>query len=101
MEMHLIASYLKANGNLVSSGQVKHSYLFCWLSHNPLICKAVPSWLASVEHLSKNLLSCRAQTYWGPNKCLDRPSLVEIYSDNEILVQVVMTPNEELLLCKS
>ncbi|XP_039230249.1 isoleucine--tRNA ligase, cytoplasmic [Drosophila yakuba] len=62
-----IMAALKARGNLVSSGQVKHSYPFCWRSDTPLIYKAVPSWFVRVEHMSKNLLDCSSQTYWVPD----------------------------------
>lgn len=62
-----IITYLKNSGNLVSCGQVKHSYPFCWRSDTPLIYKAVPSWFVRVEHMSKNLLACSSQTYWVPD----------------------------------
>lgn len=62
-----IMANLKASGNLVSSGQVKHSYPFCWRSDTPLIYKAVPSWFVRVEHMSKNLLASSSQTYWVPD----------------------------------
>ncbi|XP_026849704.1 isoleucine--tRNA ligase, cytoplasmic [Drosophila persimilis] len=65
-DKHIMAN-LKASGNLVSSGQVKHSYPFCWRSDTPLIYKAVPSWFVRVEHMSKNLLDCSSQTYWVPD----------------------------------
>ncbi|KAI9588356.1 isoleucine--tRNA ligase, cytoplasmic [Glossina fuscipes] len=62
-----IIAFLKASGNLVSAGQVKHSYPFCWRSDTPLIYKAVPSWFIRVEHMSKNLLACSSLTYWVPD----------------------------------
>lgn len=34
----------QANGRLVSSGSIMHSYPFCWRSETPLLYKAVPSW---------------------------------------------------------
>lgn len=64
-DKHIIAA-LKKNGRLVSSGQTKHSYPFCWRSDTPLIYKAVPSWFIRVEHMSKNLLACSSKTYWVP-----------------------------------
>ncbi|KAM7358022.1 isoleucyl-tRNA synthetase isoform 1-T2 [Cochliomyia hominivorax] len=67
-----IIAYLKNSGNLVSSGQVKHSYPFCWRSDTPLIYKAVPSWFVRVEHMSKNLLACSSQTYWVPDFVKDK-----------------------------
>lgn len=62
-----IIALLKTKGNLVSAGQVKHSYPFCWRSDTPLIYKAVPSWFIRVEHMSNNLLACSSQTYWVPD----------------------------------
>lgn len=78
-----IMAALKKNGRLLRSGQHTHSYPFCWRSDTPLIYKAVPSWLVTcfykilftysidiifrfvrVEHMSKQLLACCAQTYW-------------------------------------
>lgn len=61
-----IIQQLKIKGNLVSVGQVKHSYPFCWRSDTPLIYKAVPSWFIRVEHMSNNLLACSSKTYWVP-----------------------------------
>ncbi|OUC41766.1 putative isoleucine--tRNA ligase [Trichinella nativa] len=42
-----IIKMLKANGRLIQSSTVKHSYPFCWRSDTPLIYKAVPSWVPS------------------------------------------------------
>lgn len=67
-----IISMLKEMGSLVSTGQVKHSYPFCWRSDTPLIYKAVPSWFVRVEHMSKNLLACSSQTYWVPEFVRDK-----------------------------
>ncbi|XP_037960684.1 isoleucine--tRNA ligase, cytoplasmic [Teleopsis dalmanni] len=61
-----IITLLKTKGAIVSVGQVKHSYPFCWRSDTPLIYKAVPSWFIRVEHMSKDLLNCSSQTYWVP-----------------------------------
>lgn len=62
-----IIAHLKANGRLVQSGQVKHSYPYCWRSDTPLIYKAVPSWFIRVEQMSQQLLKCSSQTYWVPD----------------------------------
>ncbi|XP_077291479.1 isoleucyl-tRNA synthetase [Arctopsyche grandis] len=61
-----IIAVLKAKGRLLQSGQVKHSYPFCWRSDTPLIYKAVPSWFVRVEHMSQNLLESSGSTYWVP-----------------------------------
>ena len=62
-----IIRLLKERGRLVSAGQCTHNYPFCWRSDTPLIYKAVPSWFVRVEHMTKQLLACSAQTYWVPD----------------------------------
>jgi isoleucyl-tRNA synthetase len=62
-----IIAMLKQKGRLLFHGQTKHSYPFCWRSDTPLIYKAVPSWFVRVEHMTKQLLACSAQTYWVPD----------------------------------
>lgn len=67
-----IMKVLKESGRLLRSGQVKHSYPFCWRSDTPLIYKAVPSWFVRVEHMTKQLLACCAQTYWVPDNVKEK-----------------------------
>ncbi|XP_014087152.3 isoleucine--tRNA ligase, cytoplasmic [Bactrocera oleae] len=67
----LIIAKLKKIDVLVSVGQVKHGYPYCWRSDTPLIYKAVPSWFVRVEHMSQNLQECSAQTYWVPEGVRD------------------------------
>lgn len=62
-----IISHLKSKNRLLQSGQIKHSYPFCWRSETPLIYKAVPSWFIRVEQMSENLLKSSASTYWVPD----------------------------------
>lgn len=61
-----IIANLKARNRLLQSGQVKHSYPFCWRSETPLIYKAVPSWFVRVEQMSRDLLKSSEATYWVP-----------------------------------
>lgn len=61
-----IIADLKSRNRLLSVGQVKHSYPFCWRSDTPLIYKAVPSWFVRVEQMSQNLLKSSESTYWVP-----------------------------------
>lgn len=61
-----IIALLKSRNRLIQSGQVKHSYPFCWRSETPLIYKAVPSWFVRVEQLSQDLLRSSESTYWVP-----------------------------------
>lgn len=67
-----IIAMLKKTGRLVRSGQHTHSYPFCWRSDTPLIYKAVPSWFIRVEHMTKQLLACCAQTYWVPDNVKEK-----------------------------
>lgn len=67
-----IIAMLKKTGRLVRAGQHSHSYPFCWRSDTPLIYKAVPSWFVRVEHMTKQLLACCAQTYWVPDNVKEK-----------------------------
>ncbi|KRY51017.1 Isoleucine--tRNA ligase, cytoplasmic [Trichinella britovi] len=62
-----IIKMLKANGRLIQSSTVKHSYPFCWRSDTPLIYKAVPSWFVKVEFMVEQLLANNEKTYWVPS----------------------------------
>lgn len=70
-DKHIMA-HLKANGRLIQSGQVKHSYPFCWRSDTPLLYKAVPSWFIRVEQMSSSLLQSCSQTHWVPESVKDK-----------------------------
>lgn len=61
-----IIANLKARNRLLSAGQTKHSYPFCWRSDTPLIYRAVPSWFVRVEQMSQSLLKASEATYWVP-----------------------------------
>lgn len=61
-----IIKLLKERERLLSAGQTKHSYPFCWRSDTPLIYKAVPSWFVRVEQFQQKLVNCSSQTYWVP-----------------------------------
>ncbi|GBP07755.1 Isoleucine--tRNA ligase, cytoplasmic [Eumeta japonica] len=67
-----IIAYLKSHNRLLQSGQVKHSYPFCWRSETPLIYKAVPSWFIRVEQMSQDLLQSSSDTYWVPDFVKDK-----------------------------
>ncbi|XP_047506175.1 isoleucine--tRNA ligase, cytoplasmic [Pieris napi] len=70
-DKHIIAN-LKARNRLVHSGQVKHSYPFCWRSETPLLYKAVPSWFVRVEQMSQDLLKSSEATYWVPESVKEK-----------------------------
>lgn len=59
-----IVQKIKADGRLVQSSTIVHSYPFCWRSDTPLIYKAVPSWFVAVETLRDRLVENNKQSYW-------------------------------------
>lgn len=63
---------LKNRNRLIQSGQIKHSYPFCWRSDTPLIYKAVPSWFIRVEQMSQALIKSSSATYWVPDFVKDK-----------------------------
>lgn len=67
-----IIKLLKERQRLISAGQTKHSYPFCWRSDTPLIYKAVPSWFVRVEQFQQKLVDCSSQTYWVPEFVKDK-----------------------------
>ncbi|KAG6551039.1 hypothetical protein Mapa_007272 [Marchantia paleacea] len=67
-----IIAWVKANGRLVNSGSIMHSYPFCWRSETPLLYKAVPSWFVAVEKFKDRLLANNQQTYWVPDHVKDK-----------------------------
>ncbi|KAL3681919.1 hypothetical protein R1sor_024875 [Riccia sorocarpa] len=67
-----IIAWVKANGRLVSSGSIMHSYPFCWRSDTPLLYRAVPSWFVAVEKFKDRLLKNNQQTYWVPDHVKDK-----------------------------
>jgi isoleucyl-tRNA synthetase len=61
-----IIAALKQNGLMVKSGNLNHSYPFCWRSDTPLIYRAVPSWFVAVESFRDDLVKNNASTNWVP-----------------------------------
>ena len=63
-----IKEELKARGRLVSSGQVVHSYPYCWRSQTPLIYRAFDTWFIKVTEPSvkDQLISNNYQAKWVP-----------------------------------
>ncbi|KAJ6810557.1 putative isoleucine--tRNA ligase, cytoplasmic [Iris pallida] len=62
-----IIQFVKGKGRLVSSGNIMHSYPYCWRSDTPLLYRAVPSWFVAVEKIKDKLLESNKQTYWVPD----------------------------------
>ncbi|KAH0789139.1 isoleucine--tRNA ligase, cytoplasmic [Histomonas meleagridis] len=66
-----IIADLKANGHLVQTGKIVHSYPFCWRSDTPLIYRAVPSWFVRVEANREKLIENTRNTDWVPRSIRD------------------------------
>jgi isoleucyl-tRNA synthetase len=62
---------LKAEGRVVSHGQIHHRYPFCWRSDTPLIYKAVKTWFVAVEKIKERLLSANQEVHWVPDHIKD------------------------------
>ncbi|VDN08043.1 unnamed protein product [Thelazia callipaeda] len=67
-----ICLYLKSQGNLIKSSEVKHSYPYCWRSDTPLLYMAVPSWFIRVEEIVPKLLVNNEKTLWVPSFVKDK-----------------------------
>jgi isoleucyl-tRNA synthetase len=61
-----ILAEVKRMGRLVKSGNLKHSYPYCWRSDTPLIYRAVPSWFVGVESFRDKLVANNGKTSWVP-----------------------------------
>lgn len=62
----MIIADLKQAGRMVKSGNLNHSYPYCWRSDTPLIYRAVPSWFVAVESFRDLLVSNNSGTNWIP-----------------------------------
>ena len=61
-----IISTLKAQGHVLRSGTLIHSYPHCWRSDTPLVYRAIPCWFIKVESLRERLLANNSSTRWVP-----------------------------------
>eukprot|EP00026_Physarum_polycephalum_P001231 Phypoly_transcript_01232.p1 GENE.Phypoly_transcript_01232~~Phypoly_transcript_01232.p1 ORF type:complete len:1147 (-),score=157.12 Phypoly_transcript_01232:70-3510(-) len=62
-----IVQKLKAEGRLVQSSTIVHSYPFCWRSDTPLIYRAIPSWFVAVETIRDRLVANNKLSRWVPD----------------------------------
>ncbi len=62
---------LKAEGRVVSHGQIHHRYPFCWRSDTPLIYKAVRTWFVAVEKIKDKMLAANQEIHWVPDHIKD------------------------------
>jgi isoleucyl-tRNA synthetase len=71
-----IVADLRANGRLVHSETLSHSYPHCWRSKNPLIFRATEQWFLRIDHagLRENALAEIDRVTWVPKWGHDRIS---------------------------
>ncbi|MDE3018506.1 MAG: isoleucine--tRNA ligase [Nitrospirota bacterium] len=70
-----IVERLKANGKLLGSGSIAHSYPHCWRCKQPVIFRATEQWFVSMEtnHLRQQALEqIREKVRWIPTWGKDR-----------------------------
>ena len=79
-----IIEKLKEQKNLLSSGELIHSYPHSWRSKAPLVHRATPQWFISMEShgLRKKALKAIDETSFYPNKGKERlRSMIELRPD--------------------
>ncbi len=57
---------LRAAGQLLSEGSVRHNYPFCYRCDTALIYRAVSTWFVAVERLKERMLAANEQIRWVP-----------------------------------
>jgi len=66
-----VANHLQTEGRLFKSEQYEHSYPHCWRTDNPLIFRAVSSWMIKVPEFKQQLLDNNQQINWVPANVRD------------------------------
>ncbi len=80
----IVIEKLKEQKNLLSSGELIHSYPHSWRSKAPLVHRATPQWFISMEShgLRKKALKSIDETDFYPNKGKERlRSMIELRPD--------------------
>ena len=80
----IVIEKLKEQKNLLSSGELIHSYPHSWRSKAPLVHRATPQWFISMEShgLRKKALKSIDETNFYPNKGKERlRSMIELRPD--------------------
>ncbi|MBI5184912.1 MAG: isoleucine--tRNA ligase [Nitrospinae bacterium] len=69
-----IIKKLQADGFLLHSEKIEHSYPHCWRCKNPILFRATPQWFISMERngLRKKALSEIKNTQWIPSWGMER-----------------------------
>jgi isoleucyl-tRNA synthetase len=66
-----IIADLGAEGRLYKSGQVRHSYPFCWRCDTPLLYYALTSWFIRTTALKDRLIEINRSVGWQPEHIRD------------------------------
>lgn len=61
-----IANHLESQGRLFKQENYEHSYPHCWRTDNPLIFRAVSSWIIKVPEFKGELLANNQRINWVP-----------------------------------
>lgn len=71
-----VESALQAEGALVSTGRITHSYPHCWRCHSPVIFRATVQWFMSLDHNGhrERALEEIAKVRWLPEDGINRIS---------------------------
>jgi len=67
----LVIDRLKNSGRLFKEEEYVHSYPHCWRTDNPLIYRAVDSWIIKVTELKQLLLDRNQEINWIPENVKD------------------------------
>ncbi|ODV86549.1 hypothetical protein CANARDRAFT_7018 [[Candida] arabinofermentans NRRL YB-2248] len=67
-----VIKYLTANGRILLTAQIRHSYPFCWRSDTPLLYRTVPSWFVKVKDIVPQMLENVERTRWVPNNIKEK-----------------------------
>ena len=62
----LIIEDLEKRDLLFDSGEITHSYPFCYRCETPLIYKSQESWFINVQKIKKDLVKTNENIYWWP-----------------------------------
>ena len=59
---------LKAQGDLLYKGTIRHSYPHCWRCHSKLIQRATLQWFINVQKIKKSMIKANAKIKWHPER---------------------------------
>ena len=66
-----VANHLQGQGRLFKQENYEHSYPHCWRTDNPLIFRAVSSWMVKVPEFKQELMKNNQEINWVPSNIRD------------------------------